>query len=118
MRQLLATVAVAVLVGLGVRSTRADAEPPCVPTNEKIQAPISSASFNGEPGVPPTDGSGLYVTDGGAQFHVATLPLVPTLEAAPIIGATTCPLPAEELTLTIADPWTGQRIVLELRGTP
>lgn len=115
MKQLLAIIALAVLVALGARSARA--EPPCVPTNEKIQGLVSSATFNGEPGVA-QDQNGLYVTDGGAQFYLATLPLVPTLEAAPIIGATTCPLPAEELTLTIADPWTGQRIVLELTGTP
>ena len=115
MKQLFAVIFVAALFWLALSSARADAVPACVPTNEKLTSPVTSATYNRELGTPQTDGSGLYVTDGGVQFYVGA---IATIEAAPVIGATTCPVPADELTVRLADPWSGESLTLEVKGTP
>lgn len=114
MKQLVAILAVATLIFLGLRSARADAVPACLPSNERLLLSITSASLNGDPGVAQTDGSAIYTTDAGVRFYVGFVSNLEALDA----GSIACPAPADELKLVVTDPWTGEQKTLQVRGTP
>lgn len=115
MRQLLAVIALVAFGWLAFSSARADAVPACLPRNERLGLQPRAVTYNGQTGTPIAAGSGLYSTDAGVQFYVGA---TGELGAGPSPGSTACPAPADEVTLTVTDPWTGEQRTFAVRGTP
>ena len=115
MNQLIAAFAVGALAWLALNSARADAIPACLPRNERLGLIPSTATFNGQAGAPTSTGSGVYSTDAGVEFYVGVSGEV---NVVPVTGSTMCPAPAEEVTITVTDPWTGEQRTLSVKGTP
>lgn len=113
MKRLLALITIAAFGWVGLSSARAAPLPPCRDMDLQLFLEPLTASHNGLPAQPTSAGSGLSATDAGVQIYMAPSGGLTAVRAT----KGTCPRPIDQITMSVLDPWTGERFSLPLRGT-
>ena len=90
-------------------SVTAWAVPVCVPREESIGLQPTAVTFNGQP-VSRSPTSGRYATDAGLEFDHELAQATAFHDA----GSTACPQQAQQVTLDLIEPFSGQRMTLQL----
>jgi hypothetical protein len=102
-------VLVMILLFVALSSLGAWAAAVCFPRSESLAFHPTTATFNGQP-VTRSATTGRYATDAGFEFDHELAQLTALHDA----GSTACPEQAQEVTLDLTDPFTGQHVTLQL----
>ena len=102
-------VLVMALVLVAFISVSAWARPPCFPREESFGLQPTAVTFNGQ-SVTRSPTTGRYATDAGLEFDHELGQVTAVRDP----SETACPQPARQVTLDLIEPFSGQRLTLQL----